>query len=766
VLIQSNQGRILLDNQLSSTLNNGGTPLLTSETKITGRHISIDNTGGTVDAITGVITGGSGTSSSANAGIHIADGRAITALDNINIHGASTSGHGVNISGATNLSAGSAGYTGNLNITGINTTTSVASINIGNASASLTAQNIATLTSGVKASGSSLNVSGQIQVGAELQVENPNAGTISGVISGTGLLRKIGNTGAGTLTLLGTNTYMGGTVANGGTLQVGNGGTTGTLGTGSISVGALLTVNRSNEYTITDDISGVGQLWHIGAGTTILTGNNTYGGTTNVSAGTLQIGNRGSTGTVGSGNVILSNNSTLSFVRNVDTSLTSQVSGSGNLNATITGVGSDFNLGANVNFSNTGSTVRINTSGDVTQSSGSVAASNLFINSGGGIGTSANRIQTAVGALAMVSAGDQWVTEADYLTLAASTTHNGGINITTTNGPMIVIATAINGLSGINANGTGNVTLTGQSSIESGVRILGNITALAGDVTITGRTSTTSGTQAGVFSSATVRGKNITLNGSATGTSGHVLGYYGAGGHFIASETLTLTGTSTSSTGNGLYSFSGSFIAGTGMSLSGTSTNGQGVGFDAGITITNGNSGNLEISGTASTAGQQGIGLNGVVITNGTSGGGSTGAVTLEAHSGLLASTTSFGGVNRITQNGSGDVTLLTSGNSNLTVPIIVNNGTGDVIVAAGSDTAAGTGTGGQVLTLSGNSISQNNGGSTYVYSGQASGTGQLSHLSSAFNQLVYQGSGLSQNSRFNTAFVCHYSNCFLKWRR
>jgi hypothetical protein len=75
------------------------------------------------------------------------------------------------------------------------------------------------------------------------------------------------------------------------------------------------------------------------------------------------------------------------------------------------------------------------------------------------------------------------------------------------------------------------------------------------------------------------------------------------------------------------------------------------------------------------------------------------------------------------------------------------------VIVAAGSDTAAGTGTGGQVLTLSGNSITQNNGGSTYVYSGQASGTGQLSHLSSAFNQLVYQGSGLSQNSQFNKAF-------------
>jgi hypothetical protein len=119
----------------------------------------------------------------------------------------------------------------------------------------------------------------------------------------------------------------------------------------------------------------------------------------------------------------------------------------------------------------------------------------------------------------------------------------------------------------------------------------------------------------------------------------------------------------------------------------------------------------------------------------------------------LLASTTSFGGVNRITQNGSGDVTLLTSGNSNLTVPIIVNNGTGDVIVAAGSNIAAGTGTGGQVRTVSGNTITQNSTGRTLIYTGQTSGTGQLSHLSSDFDQLYYQGSPLTLNAKFNTAF-------------
>ena len=49
----------------------------------------------------------------------------------------------------------------------------------------------------------------------------------------------------------------------------------------------------------------------IGAGTTILTGNNTYTGGTTISAGTLQLGNGGTTGSI-VGNVI--DNGTLASI--------------------------------------------------------------------------------------------------------------------------------------------------------------------------------------------------------------------------------------------------------------------------------------------------------------------------------------------------------------------------------------------------------------------------------------------------------------------
>jgi hypothetical protein len=106
-----------------------------------------------------------------------------------------------------------------------------------------------------------------------------------------------------------------------------------------------------------------------------------------------------------------------------------------------------------------------------------------------------------------------------------------------------------------------------------------------------------------------------------------------------------------------------------------------------------------------------------------------------------------------ITQNSNEGVLIKTLGNGNLTAPKIDNHGTGAVVVAAGSNLAAGTGTGGQVLTLSGNSITQHSTGTTYIYSGQTSDTGQLNHLSSDFDNLYYQGTSRALNTQFNTAY-------------
>ena len=60
--------------------------------------------------------------------------------------------------------------------------------------------------------------------------------------------RLAGPSGAGTLTLTGANTYTGGTTIAAGTLQIGNGGTTGSL-VGNIVDNGALVFNRSNAVT-------------------------------------------------------------------------------------------------------------------------------------------------------------------------------------------------------------------------------------------------------------------------------------------------------------------------------------------------------------------------------------------------------------------------------------------------------------------------------------------------------------------------------------
>lgn len=110
---------------------------------------------------------------------------------------------------------------------------------------------------------------------------NDGSTTFAGVISGDGALEK---RGAGTMILTGANTYTGGTTVTAGTLQVGDGGTSGALGSGNLVNNATVVFDRSDDLTVETSISGSGALVQAGTGTLILTGANTYEGTTTVSA--------------------------------------------------------------------------------------------------------------------------------------------------------------------------------------------------------------------------------------------------------------------------------------------------------------------------------------------------------------------------------------------------------------------------------------------------------------------------------------------------
>ena len=74
-------------------------------------------------------------------------------------------------------------------------------------------------------------------------------------------------------------------------------------------------------------IAGGGAFTKTGTGTTVLANDNTYTGTTTISAGTLQIGNGGAAGTIGAGSVV--NDGTLAFNRTGSAVVRGVISGSG-----------------------------------------------------------------------------------------------------------------------------------------------------------------------------------------------------------------------------------------------------------------------------------------------------------------------------------------------------------------------------------------------------------------------------------------------------
>jgi fibronectin-binding autotransporter adhesin len=181
--------------------------------------------------------------------------------------------------------------------------------------------------------------------GANVRPTQPNASGNVNVSSGDTLVWSNNITGSagvikgggGTLILAGTDSYTGGTTINAGTLQIGNGGTTGSI-IGDVTDNASLVFYRSDDVTFEGNISGSGSLKQAGMGTLILTGTNTYTGGTTISDGTLQIGQLGGLiGTVGSIVGDVTNNGSLVFARGDDLTFSGVIRGSGSLEQAGTG---------------------------------------------------------------------------------------------------------------------------------------------------------------------------------------------------------------------------------------------------------------------------------------------------------------------------------------------------------------------------------------------------------------------------------------------
>lgn len=103
--------------------------------------------------------------------------------------------------------------------------------------------------------------------------------------SGTLSLTK---TGTGTMTLSGTNTYTGATTISAGTLQVGAGGTTGSLATSAVTNNATLIYDRSDDFSVGYTISGSGAFIKQGAGVMTFSSPSIQSAHITISEGVLQ----------------------------------------------------------------------------------------------------------------------------------------------------------------------------------------------------------------------------------------------------------------------------------------------------------------------------------------------------------------------------------------------------------------------------------------------------------------------------------------------
>ncbi len=443
------------------------------------------------------------------------------------------------------------GTLGQLNVTG----TGILNLNAGSVLSltEFTEMQSGNLNVNANVTGGSLNGTGgtvTIANGAVFTIDGQGglSSTFDGVVTGAGRLVK---TGGGTLTLTGaSNSFSGGvTINSGSAVQIGAGAAQGTLGTGAVTMDGLLVFNRTDTFIVSNAISGAatGDLATIAAGTTILTGANTYAGITRILAGTLQIGNGGTTGALGAGNV--TNNATLTFNRSNAITVASAISGTGALNqigagaTTLTGANSytgatNINAGTLIAANSTalgGNTAAVTVQNGATlglQGGVSVGAKPLFIIGAGAGGGGALRNvsgDNAYAGLVTLNGASRINSDAGTLRLTggvfadAAVTFGGAGNI--------VVSGAITGTGSLTKDGSGTLTLTGMNTYS------GATTINAGTLVVNGVINST-----------------VTLNGGALGGSGQVAGVIAAAGSVLSPGnspgTLTIAGNLTLGAGS------------------------------------------------------------------------------------------------------------------------------------------------------------------------------------------------------------------------
>ncbi len=349
--------------------------------------------------------------------------------------------------------------------------------------------------------------------------------TIAAPITGSGGLDK---NGLGTLILTGNDNYTGGTTITAGMLQIGDGGTTGSI-VGNVVDNDMLAFDRSDTVTFGGAISGAGGLVQLGTGATVLTANESYSGGTTILAGTLQVGSGGTTGSI-IGDV--ADYGMLAFDRSDTITFGNIISGSGGV--TQLGPGSLTLTGANTyegGTALTGGTLVVGNdaalgTGTLAMAAGTtlsfVAGSNFTVN---------NNITIS---------GDPFFTPpaGTTQTLSGIISNGSTPGTLTMTGPGTLVLTATETYTGATLIDGGTLALSGFGSIAASSGVTDNgIFSIAG--LVDGGTSITSLSGGG----SVVLGANTLTLTDASGIFAGTIG--GSGGFTLDSGAETLSGLNT-----------------------------------------------------------------------------------------------------------------------------------------------------------------------------------------------------------------------------